>query len=102
MQSDLVKALGITNELMKDNSLLANDVVSRISNRGGVFEEEIFGDSRRASVVYLRQGAYYIFRKKFLLGYAEIGSSMGRHHTTIMNGVKRIKKGFERYRGNPS
>ena len=99
MQSDLLKALGITDELMKDNSLSADDVVSRISERSGISEEEIFGDSRRASVVYLRQGAYYVFREKFGWGYAEIGSSMGRHHTTIMNGVKRIKKVFNRYNG---
>ena len=99
MQSDLVKALGIVDELVGDDSLSTDNVVNRISDKSGVSGEEIFGDSRRASVVYLRQGAYYVFREKFGWGYAKIGHLMSRHHTTIMSGVKRIKKGFNRYNG---
>ena len=102
MQSDLIKALGIVSELMRTNSLSEKDVVERISDRSRVSEEDILGRSRRESVVFLRQGAYYIWRKKFDLGYAEIGHLVHRHHTTIMNGVRNIKKGLECYAGELS
>lgn len=36
--------------------------------------------------------AWYILRNKFLMKYTIIGKLYGRDHTTIINGIRRLKK----------
>ncbi len=98
MLTDLIKALKIVNDLIDDESLSINDVIDRISDKSGVPKEHILGKSREESVVFLRQGAYYVYRERFNISYPNIAYLTKRQdHTTIMHGVKNIKNGFALY-----
>lgn len=99
MLSDLIRALEIVRNIMDNDSLSINEVLNEISNRGGVSREEILGKSKKENVIFLREGAYYIYRKKFDLKYKRIAYLTKRkNHATTLHGVKKIKDSFEIYR----
>ncbi len=98
MLSDLIKTLEIVKNLMNDDSLSIKNVINEISDRSGVPKEDILGKSRKENIIFLREGGYYIYRKKFKLYYQKIADLTKReNHTTIIHGVKAIKNGFEIY-----
>ena len=54
-----------------------------------VHPNEILGRDRHQTIALARHVAAYLFRCDGL-SYPEIGREMGRDHTTVMSGIKRI------------
>ena len=83
---DRAKILQNEKELVQRTYSLAR-FLSQIT---GVPEEKILGKRRTRQVSELRQILYYVLRKT---GYSfpSIGFALGRDHTTIMYGVRKIK-----------
>lgn len=50
---------------------------------------------RHSDISYKRQVFYYIAQKYSLASLPKIGKFMGRDHTSIMHGIRKIKKVFE-------
>ena len=54
-------------------------------------EEEIFGKSRKANIVTVRQMSMYLAHKHTKLTYGKIGIYVGnRDHATVLHGIKTI------------
>jgi len=51
-------------------------------------DHKILGRSRRARVVNARQACMFTLRYKLNLALTEVGSIMGRDHSTISYGIK--------------
>lgn len=85
-------------KISKDPELDMREVVTRISEYCGVDEERIMGRSRPELVVLCRQGAQYILRERFGLGFNEIAERTGRNdHTTAIHGVNRIRSYLKQF-----
>jgi chromosomal replication initiation ATPase DnaA len=66
------------------------EIINSLVVETGIPAWVILSRKRPERIVVLRQIAYFLARKK---GYTfqDIGDVFGRHHTTIMNGVRKIK-----------
>lgn len=100
MLEDLIKSLWIVKDLMDDSSLRVEDVIKIISLKGGASPEDILGKSRPESVVFLRQAAYYIYKEKFGMTYSDISRLTNKDRSTVIYGVRNIKRKLKIYSGN--
>lgn len=56
-----------------------------------ISEAELRMVNRTEKIVYARQLYFYLCRKLTEVGYAEIGKSINRDHTTVIHGENKIK-----------
>lgn len=63
-----------------------------ISNASEVSIEEIRGKSREKAIVDARHAIWFICYEHFRYSYGDIGRWYGRDHTSVMHGVKRLRK----------
>lgn len=68
-------------------------LVAKVADTHNVPVSDIYGRSRKISVVTARQRAMYLIRTATDLSYPEIGSIFdGRDHTTVIHAMHRIEK----------
>ena len=65
-------------------------ILSEVSTETGIPAEKIVGKRRTAPVSQARRELYKRYRAEGL-SYSEIGRQLGRHHSTIMYGVREMK-----------
>jgi len=68
-----------------------DQIISTTCEHFNVKEEEIFGKSRKANIVTVRQMSMYLAHKHTKLTYGKIGIYVGnRDHATVLHGIKTI------------
>lgn len=81
-----------------DNKKMLHEAVERVSELlGDVSTEEIMSPNRSFRVASARQLVYWHLYYHGL-GLSEIGRAMGKHHATIMYGVRQAETMIERNR----
>jgi chromosomal replication initiation ATPase DnaA len=58
-----------------------------------VHPDSVLGHSRNANVAAARQLLYWLLRQDGL-SYPKIGALVGRHHTTVIHGVRAVNDGI--------
>lgn len=81
---------------MKTIPALRHRVVKIIADYYGYDLERLFGKRRDASLAHARQTAYWFLHCYVHMGFSEIGRFVGRDHSTIIHGVERIWKDYDR------
>ena len=77
-------------ERAKWNRQKAKEILDEIVQESGYTVAELVGQSRQANVTAVRQEAMSRMREKTTLSLTEIGDFFGgRHHTTVINALKR-------------
>ncbi|MCI8331285.1 MAG: chromosomal replication initiator protein DnaA [Clostridiales bacterium] len=75
----------------ESDSSLVSKVISSVSKKYGVSEEEIRGKKRNQEIVRARNIAIYIIRNITSLSLPKIGLEFDRNHTTIMSSLSVIE-----------
>ena len=73
-----------------DRALTLNLILEVVSHHYGITMEEIKGKRRTQRIAYPRQVAMYLARKMLPLSLPQIGSALGRDHSTISHGCDKI------------
>ena len=58
----------------------------------GIRPEDVMSKSQAKDTVFPRKLAMFLCRKKLNLPYASIGKIFGKDHSTVMAGIRQIKK----------
>jgi chromosomal replication initiation ATPase DnaA len=66
----------------------AREIVERVAQARGVTVRELYGSSRVGRVARARQAAMLALHQTGRYSLSEIGRLLGRHHTSVMHGVK--------------
>lgn len=75
-------------------SVKAADVIDAAANLFGVSIGDILGPRRHRHVVRARQVAMFVCRDLTDLSYPQLGTAFGgRHHTTVLDAVRKIEAG---------
>jgi len=69
----------------------AKRIISLVSKRYGVAEDDIFGRKRQQKICHARNVSIYIIKKSTDLSYPSIGKMFGRDHSTIISSYDAIK-----------
>lgn len=56
----------------------------------GVTVNDIRGNRRTQTVADARAAAMYLMRHRMARSYPDIGAAFGRHHTTVIDAVRRV------------
>ena len=64
-----------------------HQIVELVAQETGIAANAIMGDSRRGPIVRARQIVMYEAHQRGL-SLQQIGAAMGRHHTTILHGIR--------------
>ncbi len=81
---------------MRSLARSTDDIITLISEFYQVPATEILGKSRKKEIVYPRQMAWLLCKDVLKMSYESIGADFGgKNHTTIMHGVRKIKKLLE-------
>jgi chromosomal replication initiation ATPase DnaA len=64
-----------------------------VSAAFNVTPDAVLGHSRNANVAAARQLLYWLLRQDGL-SYPKIGAIVGRHHTTVIHGVRAVNDGI--------
>lgn len=68
-----------------------DDVLNAVSVTFGYSVDDLLGDSRSKPIVMARQTAMFVCRAFLNMSYPEIGKALGRDHSTVMHGCKKIE-----------
>ncbi len=82
-------------DLLSDTGVIKvtpEKIVSKIAEKNGISESDIYSKSRVASIAQARHLAVYLMRKVLDLSYPSIGKIFKRDHATIMNSYTWIEK----------
>jgi chromosomal replication initiation ATPase DnaA len=71
-----------------------NNHLNYVAQAFNVDRGAVLGHSRAANVAAARQLLYWLLRQDGM-SYPAIGALVGRHHTTIMHGVRAVNDGIE-------
>ena len=74
----------------------AKRIISLVSKRYGVAEDDIFGRKRQQQICHARNVSIYIIKKSTDLSYPSIGKMFGRDHSTIISSHDAIKNDLEK------
>ena len=74
----------------------AKRIISLVSKRYGVGEDDIFGRKRQQQICHARNVSIYIIKKCTDLSYPSIGKMFGRDHSTIISSHDAIKNDLEK------
>jgi chromosomal replication initiation ATPase DnaA len=88
--NSLEKALQAGIPLISDPTINATTLLPKFCKSIGVEASEILGPRKDSITSASRNVMYYLYRK---MGYSfpDIGEFMNRDHSTVMNGVNRVK-----------
>ncbi|MCA9349555.1 chromosomal replication initiator protein DnaA [Candidatus Saccharibacteria bacterium] len=87
------EVLGILGVNKNKKRLKPRQVLERVAEYFEVSVADILGQKRSREIAYPRQMAMYLFYYDFNMSYPQIATIIGnRDHTTILYGVKKIKK----------
>ena len=78
----------------KNNAVTAKKIVSRVSKKYGVSEEEIYGRKRAKPIANARNISIYIIRKLTDLTLVQIAQTFDRDHSTVLSSIRAVD--FER------
>ena len=67
------------------------DILRQESDRTGVPIKEILGSARNAEMCHLRHYIMWRARIETGLSYPQIGRQLGKDHTSVLHGVRRIE-----------
>ena len=70
--------------------MTALDILHRVSKTRGIAVSRLRGPERQASIVRARHECMWLLRTQLPLSLPEIGRLFGRHHTTVMDGIRWI------------
>ena len=76
--------------------ITAKRIISLVSKRYGVGEDDIFGRKRQQQICHARNVSIYIIKKSTDLSYPSIGKMFGRDHSTIISSYDAIKNDLEK------
>jgi chromosomal replication initiator protein len=76
------------------NRAQAEAIARDVAERCGVTVEDIFGDSRTASVARARRWSMALCRLKFGWSFPELGKVFGRDHSTCLTTVRKAMREF--------
>lgn len=74
----------------------AKRIISLVSKRYGVGEDDIFGRKRQQQICHARNVSVYIIKKSTDLSYPSIGKMFGRDHSTIISSYDAIKNDLDK------
>ena len=74
----------------------AKRIISLVSKRYGVGEDDIFGRKRQQQICHARNVSIYIIKKCTDLSYPSIGKMFGRDHSTIISSHDAIKNDLDK------
>ena len=83
------------------DSVNAEKILKYVSMRYGIKKEDITGPKRDAAVKNARHICAYLMRDMLNLTYKEIGTILGKHHSTIMDSCLKVEgnmKKLDNYR----
>jgi chromosomal replication initiator protein len=89
-------ALNPVLESLASRSLSPTRVIDAVCRSAGVSRAEVEGRHRDRRVVLPRQIAMYLLREMTGLSFAEIGSLLGRDHTTVLHSCEKIATEIQR------
>lgn len=73
-----------------------DDLLARVAKAYGVTVEDMRSQRRDRRLAYARFAAYQLMRDRRKMSLPQIGRMMGgRHHTTVMYGIAKLKKLLE-------
>lgn len=73
-------------------SVIVEKVITAVSKKYGISEEDIRGKKHNQEIVKARNIAIYILRSITQLSLPKIGQEFSRNHTTVMNSLSVIEK----------
>lgn len=75
-----------------EKTITVDNIVEEVSNHFSVRQEDIYGKSRKADIVLVRQLSMYLAQQHTKLTNSKIGILIGnRNHATVIHSVKTIK-----------
>ncbi len=75
-----------------EKTITVDNIVEEVSNHFCVRQEDIYGKSRKADIVLVRQLSMYLAQQHTKLTNSKIGILIGnRNHATVIHSVKTIK-----------
>lgn len=74
------------------DSVIVEKVITAVSKKYGISEEDIRGKKHNQEIVKARNIAIYIIRSITQLSLPKIGQEFSRNHTTVMNSLSVIEK----------
>ena len=74
----------------------AKRVISLVSKRYGVAEDDIYGKKRQQQICHARNVSIYIIKEELDLSYPVIGKMFGRDHSTIISSYNSIKDSLDK------
>lgn len=66
-------------------------IAARVAARHGLTLDDLAGRRRDARHVSARQEAMFVLRQATRLSLPAIGAIFGRHHTTVLAGLRRVE-----------
>src|SRR5690606_9856807 len=73
----------------------ATDVIEAVCEHFNVSEKDLRGRARTRDIAHPRQVAMYLLREETEISLEEVGRTLGRDHTTVMHGIRKIEKQLE-------
>jgi chromosomal replication initiator protein len=73
------------------------EIIDKTEKHFGIPSGAIYDQCRTSTVVRARHIAAYLSRTTTKHSYPEISNHFHKHHTSIMNSVKRVKNNFKKY-----
>ena len=74
----------------------AKRIVSLVSKRYGVAQDDIYGRKRQQQICHARNVCMYIIKNQLDLSYPAIGKMFNRDHTTILSSCDAIKANLDK------
>ena len=88
-----IENLNFKNNSYANNKVNPKSIISAVAKLYNITPENIIGKSRKQNYTHARHIVMYILREELNLSLKEIGGILGnRDHTTIINGVEKIKE----------
>lgn len=81
------EAIASCNAIFAAKRHSVHQIVDAVAQETGISAHDIMGESRKATIARARQIVMYEAHLRGLT-LNQIGSAMGRHHTTIMHGIR--------------
>jgi len=92
-------AENLLTDLIKEeqaHALTPEKIVQTTAEFYGIRGDDILSKSQSRECVLPRQIAMYLCRHKLKMAYMKIGDFFGRDHSTVMSGIRQVKKVFEK------
>lgn len=67
-------------------------IIEQVARRNDLSSKDLRSDSRRRKVAYARQEAMWELRQRTTLSLPRIGYFFGRHHATVIYGLRKFEE----------